>query len=99
MTCSIIITTTDSIEVADTISNQLIQDAFAKCIWRDEVKSTYLWEGKLVSSKEYRLFIKSNKGYFRKICDKIKEMHNYDVPAIIEIDIKGEENFINWLKG
>lgn len=98
--CSLVITTTDDIKIAEDISKKLVEESVARCVWRDDVTSTYEWEGKVKSSKEYRLFIKTTKDKFEKIESIIKNIHNYDLPAIIEVDLSnGNKEFLEWLKG
>lgn len=97
--CSIIITTTDDLKVAKNIAEKLVDKNLAKCVWRDEINSTYEWEGKIVTDSEYRLFIKSTKAKYKDIEAIIKELHNYDLPGIIEIDItNGSKEFLSWIK-
>lgn len=98
--CSIIITTTDNLKIAKNISEKLVEKDLAKCVWRDEISSTYKWDGKLVTDSEYRIFIKSTKDKYNVIESVIKEMHNFDLPGIIEIDINnGNKKFLDWIKG
>lgn len=98
--CSITITTTDDLKVAKEIAEKLVEQDLAGCVWQDEVSSTYKWQGKIVTSLEYRLFIKSAKSKFTEISTIIKKYHNYDLPGIIEIVISdGDWEFLKWLGG
>lgn len=98
--CCIIITTTDKEYIAQNIAQIVVEQNFAKCILQDEVKSTYMWEGKLTRDKEYRLMIKSAINDAEKIIELIKSNHNYSLPGIIQINIdSGDKNYLDWLGG
>jgi periplasmic divalent cation tolerance protein len=96
--CCIIITTTDKIEVSNIISHHLIKQRYVKCIQRDNIESIYEWNGEIVTSIEYRLMIKSTASKYDLVVAYIKEVHNYDVPEIIKINIDdGSEEYIKWM--
>ncbi len=97
--CCIIITTTDKEKVAENIATTLVEQGFAKCVWNDNVKSTYMWEGKLTHDIEYRIMIKSAISNADKIIEEIKSMHNYSLPGIVQLNIdSGNENYLSWLR-
>ena len=54
-----VITTTDSKEKAREIANSLVKGKLAACVQIiNGVESTYMWQGKVETSKEYLLFIR-----------------------------------------
>jgi periplasmic divalent cation tolerance protein len=68
------------------------------CAQISEVESIYKWDGKTHDNPEYRLVIKAKKSSEKMIIAKIKEMHNYDLPQIISIDISGgDAEYLKWL--
>ena len=79
-------TCTDKIE-ARQIAKVLIEKKLAACIQMSEIESFYTWENRLCNDKEILLSIKTKKENFKKIKSKIKELHSYDVPEIISINI------------
>lgn len=98
--CVIVTTTTDDLDVAKAISKKIVEDDMARCVWRDEITSTFIWEGELQESKEYRLMVKSSHENKLHIMNMIKGMHNYDLPGILAINIDdGNPDFLNWLRG
>ncbi|MFY9094094.1 divalent cation tolerance protein CutA, partial [Aliarcobacter butzleri] len=51
------------------------------------------------SDKETLLNIKTRKKHFKKIKSKIKELHSYDVPEIIQLDIsKSSKKYLKFIK-
>ena len=69
------------------------------CVQRDHVESIYEWDSKIVTSKEYRLMIKCVDTNEHLIVEYIKQVHNYDVPEIIRINIDdANKEYIKWMK-
>ena len=98
MKIKIIITTTDSNKAAKIIAECLIKDNLSPCVQiLPNIKSVYKWKGKLDTSGELQLLIKTipkNVQHCKKI---ILKYHNYDVPEIVITD--GEiinDAYRNW---
>ena len=82
-----IITTTDSLEVTDKISDYLLTSNLSPCVQvLSNVDSRYLWKGEIRSHKEHFILIKSKSGNCKKISTYIKSVHNYEVAEIAEVD-------------
>lgn len=95
---SIIITTTDKIEIAQEIASYLIQNNLAACVQIDEVLSFFKWEEKISQEKEFRLMIKALSDNYKKIEVAIKTRHNYSLPQIISLDIAdGSKEYLDWI--
>ena len=94
----IIETTTDSITVAEMISESIISSKLSPCVQIiDNVKSHYIWENQIESSNEYTIKIKTVESHLNKISSIIKKKSNYDVPEIISYDFRIEdEEYENW---
>uniref|UniRef100_A0A4W5KTP0 Uncharacterized protein n=1 Tax=Hucho hucho TaxID=62062 RepID=A0A4W5KTP0_9TELE len=52
-----------------------------------EIESFYTWNNEFCSDNETLLNIKTIKENFEKVKRKIKELHSYDLPEIIQLDI------------
>lgn len=87
MKAVIIQTTCGSSIEAKNIAKVLIELRLAACIQISEVESFYSWNDEFQCDNEILLNIKTKKENFTKIKSKIKELHSYDVPEIIQIDI------------
>jgi len=58
----------------------------------------YLWKGNIVQEKEAMLVLKSTRSRYRKLEQKIKELHPYEVPEVIAIPmICGSSQYIEWV--
>jgi|TARA_B110000495_G_scaffold203664_1_gene228588 periplasmic divalent cation tolerance protein len=94
-----VLTTTDSQTVAESIANELVSNRHAACVQIDgPVNSIYIWEDKLESSQELRLSIKTTQIKVARIVESIKTLHNYDMPQIICIPITGgNDDYLKWV--
>ncbi|MBL3521018.1 divalent-cation tolerance protein CutA [Arcobacter lanthieri] len=99
MNCVVIQTTCSSKNEAKNIAKILVEDKLAACIQLMEIDSIYNWEHKLCCDNETLLNIKTKKELFSKVKSKILELHSYDVPEIIEIDISNiSEDYLKFIK-
>ena len=99
MKAVIIQTTTSSKEEAKNIAEILIKYKLAACIQLKEIESIYNWDGKLCCERETLLSIKTKKELFSKVKSKILELHSYDTPEMIELDISNiSENYLKFIK-
>lgn len=84
---------------ADKISNIIIKERLAACVNYFPVKSVYVWKNKVEKDSEYMLMCKTTRNNFKKLKKKIKEIHPYELPEIISVNIsEGDKGFLNWIK-
>jgi periplasmic divalent cation tolerance protein len=58
----------------------------------------YQWKGKIVQEKEAMLVLKTTRSQYRKLEQKIKQLHPYEVPEVIAIPlICGSSQYIEWV--
>jgi periplasmic divalent cation tolerance protein len=96
----IVITTTFPNEKsAQATANLLIEKKLAACVQQTgPITSTYSWKNKINQDEEYQLQIKTNKAYYKKIENLIKETHPYEVPEIIATPIiDGSKDYLSWI--
>ncbi|WP_418179425.1 divalent-cation tolerance protein CutA [Aliarcobacter lanthieri] len=99
MNCVLIQTTCSSKNEAKNIAKVLVEEKLAACIQLMEIESTYSWDYKLCCDNETLLNIKTKKELFSKVKSKILELHSYDVPEIIELDISNiNEDYLKFIK-
>lgn len=99
MKAVIVQTTTSNEEEAKKIAKILIQDKLAACVQLKDIESLYNWDDKLCCERETLLSIKTKKELFSKVKSKILELHSYDTPEIIELDISNiSENYLKFIK-
>lgn len=99
MKAVIVQTTISNEEEAKKIAKILIQDKLAACVQLKNIESLYNWDGKLCCERETLLSVKTKKELFSKVKSKILELHSYDTPEIIELDISNiSKDYLKFIK-
>jgi periplasmic divalent cation tolerance protein len=63
------------------------------------VQSCYTWEGKLTWSQEVLLLIKTTRGRFDQLQDRVKTLHSYEVPEIVAVGIDAAcDKYAAWIE-
>ena len=94
----IVITTTDSEDIANKIAGKLVKQRLAACVQIDKVKSFFYYEEECRQEKEFRLIIKAASKNYKIIEESIKLNHNYRLPQIIKLDITdGLVEYMDWI--
>ena len=94
----IIVSTYPNKKSLNKISNQVVKDKLAACVNISKISSIYSWKGKIENESEYLAFFKTTQKNKRKLKEKIKETHPYDVPEIVEIPVKSiNQPYLKWL--
>ena len=94
----IILTTTDTKNNAQAIAKALVEKDLSPCVQiLPQATSIYRWKDKVEENKEYILLIKILEDQ-QNICKEIiTEMHNYEVPELIELDASIlNVDYANW---
>jgi periplasmic divalent cation tolerance protein len=96
----VVLTTAGSHEVAQKIARELVERRLAACVnVIPQIESVYRWEGKVENATEWLLIIKTQAGAFEKLRHAIQELHSYDVPECIMLEVSdGSEPYLQWLK-
>lgn len=81
------------------ISTVLVNEGLVACVNFFPVESVYKWKGKLTGDKEYALIMKTKKSLYKKVEQRLKELHPYEVPAIVSYEIiKGLNIYLSWIR-
>ena len=96
----IVLCTTGSEEEARKIAHHLINQQLAACVnVLPRIESIYRWQGKIESSREFLLLIKTTAERFPSVRDAILELHSYDLPECISIEIDdGSSEYLSWIE-
>ncbi len=95
----IVLSTAGSEEEARKIARHLVEHKLAACVnIVPQIESIYRWQGKVESSREWLLLIKTTAEKFSPVRDAITELHSYDLPECVAISIEdGSAAYLNWL--
>jgi periplasmic divalent cation tolerance protein len=95
----IVLSTAGSEEEARKIAHHLVERQLAACVnIVPHIESIYRWQGKMESSREWLLLIKTTAEKFPAVRDAIRELHSYDLPECVAIGIKdGSSEYLEWI--
>lgn len=84
---------------AKKIGKILLQDRLAACVnVFDNMDSMYWWKGKIEVANESVLIAKTTRKLFSELSKKVKSIHSYKVPCILQLEVKdGNKEYIDWL--
>ncbi len=96
----VVLTTAGSQDEARKIAAALVERHLAACVnIIPGIESIYRWEGKVESANECLLIIKTEITVFDRLRDAIHELHSYDVPECIMLEIAdGSVPYLDWIK-
>ncbi len=99
MMFQVILCTCPSRDVASLIAKTLVTKKLAACVnIIPNVTSVYTWEDELQFDDELQLVIKATSDLFSGISAKIHELHPYETPEIIAMNIQqGDDNYLHWI--
>jgi periplasmic divalent cation tolerance protein len=95
----IVFVTCESKEQAERIAESVVTEKLAACVnVVGGVRSCYVWERKLTWSDEVLLLIKTTRGRFGQLQERVKELHSYEVPEIVGVNIDDAfDKYIAWI--
>lgn len=87
---------------AQAIGKTLLEEKLVACAnIISGMESMYWWEGKIETSSEYILLLKTLKtpDAQKNITKRVQELHPYDVPCVMTLDVLGiNESYKKWLE-
>lgn len=95
----VVLTTAGSQEEAQKIAHALVERKLAACVnIVPRIESIYRWQGKVESATEWLLIVKTTAEAFPSVRDAIKELHSYDLPECVVLEIAdGSEAYLGWI--
>jgi len=81
------------------IATELVDRQLAACVnIVNNVQSVYRWEGVVTEDTECLLIIKTPQTMFPKLSDALIELHPYEVPEILALDVQsGHAPYLEWI--
>ena len=92
-------TTLPDKNITKKIAKTLVDENLVACVNFFPVESVYRWKNKITEDKEYALIMKTKKSLYRKVEKRLKELHPYEIPAIVSYEIKnGLSDYLSWIQ-
>ena len=83
---------------ANKVINAVLENELAACAQVLNIHSHYTWKGKVCHEPEVLVLFKTQWQLYDLLESKIKEIHSYEIPEIIAVDIeKGLSDYLNWI--
>ena len=95
----IVLTTAGSQEEARKIAHTLVDRRLAACVnIVPQIESIYRWQGNVETATEWLLLIKTQAELFERVRDAIKELHSYDLPECVMLEVAaGSHEYLAWI--
>jgi periplasmic divalent cation tolerance protein len=95
----IVLCSAGSQDEARKIARHLVEQRLAACVnIVPRMESIYGWQGKLESSGEWLLLIKTTVERFPAVRDAIRDLHSYELPECIAISVEdGSSGYLEWI--
>ena len=92
-------TTWPSTVEAEQAGRTLVERRLAACVnILPGMISHYRWEGKVERAEEAVMIVKTRASLADAVSDAVKELHSYDVPAILVMTLESvETSYLGWL--
>ncbi len=86
-------------DTAKKIARTVVQEALCACVNSiPKVKSYYIYEGEFCEDDELLLLIKTAPSHFKRLEQRLKELHPYDTPEIIATPIsESSPEYREWM--
>ncbi len=96
---TVVMVSASSQNEAEKIAQELVEKKLAACVSIiPNMRSIYTWEGKVESSEEHLMIIKTRGELFEQVKDAIKSIHSYKIPEIISLPITHAlDDYVQWI--
>ena len=97
----IVLTTTASLEEANRLGRALVEERLAACATIiPAVESIYSWKGKLETSSEAMLMLKTGAEQLAALEARLRQLHSYETPEFLVLSVEsGSHDYLEWLFG
>jgi len=96
----VVMVTASSMDEAAGIARTLVEERLAACgNIIEKIRSVYRWQGKIEDEGETLLILKTRADWFDRLKARVVELHSYEVPEVIALDINdGYGPYLDWIE-
>lgn len=85
-------------EVARDLASALVERQLAAAVHISEIESVYRWQGAVHRGGEFVATVKTVAARFPDIESLVDELHPYDLPPLLQIDVaRSEPRYADWI--
>jgi len=95
----VVLVTAPGPEEAARLARALVEERLAACgNVLPGLRSIYRWEGQVREEGEALLLLKTTRGRFAALRDRILALHPYEVPEVLALPVEaGAERYLGWV--
>jgi len=95
----VVLVTAPSPDQAAELARALVEERLAACgNVLPAIRSIYRWEGKVHDDAEALLVLKTTRGRFEALRERVIALHPYDVPEVLALPVAaGSAPYLAWL--
>ena len=98
---SVVLVTAPDGETAQRLGRVLVEERLAACVnVVPAITSIYRWQGAVETDSEALMVIKTSTRGFESMRRRVVELHPYDTPEVLALDVRdGEGDYLDWVLG
>jgi periplasmic divalent cation tolerance protein len=95
----LVISTVGSKDEASKVAAVLVREQIAACVnIVGPIESLYRWQGNVETAQEFLLLVKTISERSADVIKRIRELHSYELPEAIEVNIEGgSADYLKWI--
>ena len=83
---------------AKRLSDMIVGEKLAACANLFPITSAYWWKQEVTRENEWVSILKTIPEHWLTIQQRISELHPYEVPCIMRIDVQANEAYESWIR-
>ena len=95
----IVLTTTTNLDEANRLGRTLVEERLAACATLiPAVESIYSWKGRIETSSETMLMLKTGSEQLGALEARLHQLHSYDTPEFLVLGVEaGSHDYLAWM--
>lgn len=85
-------------DTAHRIANQLVEEKLVACANILPIESMYWWQGAVQREGEVVSIVKAPPEKEKSVEDRVRELHPYEVPCIIRMEVHANADYEAWIR-